>query len=254
MALGLHRRLPLPVERYLNRILRGSQLYISEMRMQQHGRLRTNPHGSRWLRFDAHHTAFPRRTEFIWDARVRMFPGIHVSVRDSYIFGKGAGESKLLSLWTIERRAGDEAMNSGSLHRYLAEAVWYPTALLPSEYLEWSSIDDGRALATLSHAGTTVSLEFWFGENDEVTGIFSPGRWGLFDGGYKQVPWEGHFRDYTEVCGIRIPAYGEVGWYVSGQWNSVWEAHIDTPHFVFDREGESSERSALPSGLGDRAL
>ena len=71
------------------------------------------------------------------------------------------------------------------------------------------------------------SLEFWFDEKSEVTGIYTPGRWGRFDGDYKQAPWEGHFRTYQARDGMLVPAEGEVGWYSSSRvWQSVWRGRI----------------------------
>jgi hypothetical protein len=66
-------------------------------------------------------------------------------------------------------------------------------------------------VATLSHPGVTVSLEFWFNDNGEVTAIYSLGRWGTFRGEYRQAPWEGHFRNYTLQNNVLVPSYGEVG-------------------------------------------
>ena len=71
-----------------------------------------------------------------------------------------------------------------------------------------------------------VSLEFRFNEAGEVTGIYSPGRFGRFDGAFKQVPWEGHFRDYQTKAGMRVPRYGEVGWYDNGTLQLVWNGNI----------------------------
>jgi hypothetical protein len=88
---------------------------------------------------------------------------------------------------------GSPEINSGSLHRFLAEAVWYPWALLPSASLTWQPIDDSRAMATLAAGDTTVSLEFRFSPNGEVTDIYTPARWGKFDGRYAKAAWEGHF-------------------------------------------------------------
>jgi hypothetical protein len=126
----------------------------------------------------------------------------------------------------VSADAGTPEMNSGSLHRYLAEAVWYPTALLPSPTLRWTEIDAIRALATLTNRGVTVSLEFRFAETGEVTGIYTPERWGTFPGGYRRVPWEGHFRDYRNWDGVLVPTEGDVGWYVGKEWQAVWKGRI----------------------------
>ena len=67
-----------------------------------------------------------------------------------------------------------------SLHSFLAKAIWSLTALLPSERLRWSTIDDNKECATLTAHGVTVSLEFRFNAEGEVVGIFKPVRWGSF--------------------------------------------------------------------------
>jgi hypothetical protein len=117
-------------------------------------------------------------------------------------------------------------MNSGSLHRYLAEAVWYPTALLPSRTLKWTAIDATASLATLAYRDVSVSLEFRFAPTGEVTGIYTPARWGMFSGRYSQVPWEGHFRDYRDRDGVVVPTEGDVGRYVDDEWRAVWKGTV----------------------------
>ena len=127
-------------------------------------------------------------------------------------------------------------MDSGSLHRYLAEAVWYPTALLPSDKLRWSPVNDTTATATLTDGETTVALEFRFTESGEVARIYSPGRWGSFDGRFRQVAWEGHFSNYERRDGILVPSQGEVGWYSSdGEWQAVWKGEVTNVNYEFNR-------------------
>lgn len=115
--------------------------------------------------------------------------------------GSGSGHVSLVSAIPLASDSGSMELNSGALHRYLAESVWYPTALLPSKALHWSHTDGNRALATLSDAGQTVSLEFRFNEAGEVSGVYSPGRWQKVKGNFRQTPWEGRFRSYREVDG-----------------------------------------------------
>jgi hypothetical protein len=162
------------------------------VRLQQVGMLRTDARSDRWLTFDAEHTVAPLATAFVWNARVAIAPPLHVRVRDAFLDGTGSGRVSLLSAFTVAADAATPEMNSGSLHRFLAEAVWYPSALLPSHKLRWTPIDSTKALATLTESSTSVSLEFRFADEGHVTGIFTPARWGTFEGGYQQHPWEGH--------------------------------------------------------------
>ncbi len=216
---------PAPVARYL-RLALPTPIRIQQVRMQQVGTLRTDASSERWMAFEAEHVVVPPATGFLWNARVRVAPLLHVRVRDALIDGKGSGQVALLSAFAVSQDGGTLEMNSGSLHRYLAEAVWYPTALLPSPHLRWTEIDTTKALATLTDHGITVSLEFRFAESGEVIGIYTSGRWGTFAGGYRQVAWEGHFRDYRDRGGVIVPTEGDVGWYVNNEWRAVWKGTI----------------------------
>ena len=219
-------RVPAPVARYLEYALRDGQRLITVARLRQRGRLRTNTRSDRWLSFDARQVVTARSAGFVWDARVRILGPFHVQVLDSYIRGQGSGRVSLQSAIALASDSGRMELNSGALHRYLAEAVWYPTALLPGPALHWSPIDDNKALATLSDAGQTVALEFRFSPTGEVRGVYTPGRWEKVKGGYRQTPWEGHFYSYREQAGMRVPAGGEVGWYADGQWKMVWNGSV----------------------------
>ena len=217
--------LPPPVARYFKHVLVDDQKLIGIARMQQWGMLRTNMKNDTWSSFTAHQVIVPP-AGFIWNAKVGMPLGGHARVLDSYFAGEGAGRVTILSAFPVASVAGDPELNSGALHRYLAEAVWYPTALLPQSGVVWNPIDDRSATATLSDSGITVSLEFRFNDADEVVAIYSSGRFGRFDGEYKQVPWEGHFRAYQIREGMRIPMYGEVGWYEDETLNLVWKGDL----------------------------
>lgn len=227
--------LPSPVARYLTHVLTENQKMIKTARMHQSGVLRTSITTDAWSSFTASQVVAPPVTGFVWNAKVEMPLVTHVRVLDSYIAGVGAGRVSILSAYAVASEAGEPELNSGALHRYLAEAVWYPTALLPQSGVKWSPIKDHSTLATITDRGTTVSLEFRFNDIGEVVAIYSPGRFGRFDGAYKQVPWEGHFRDYQVLGGMRIPAYGEVGWYEGETLQIVWRGNLIDAQYQLGR-------------------
>ena len=219
--------LPVPVARYLRlTIPSSSSAPVLSVTLSQRGSLRTDPRGRRWMAFTASHVAAPGVPRFVWRARVNLFPLLRLSIIDSLIDGVGSGCVSLLGI-KLSSAEGTPEMHSGALYRYLAEAVWYPTALVPSERLTWTAIDDRRARATLTDGGQTVSLEFRFLPTGEVSEVFTAGRWGHFAGKFLQRPWEGHFSDYRRVGGFLIPFRGEVGWYVDGGLGLVWRGTID---------------------------
>ena len=176
----------------------------------------------------------PGAPGFLWNARVNVTLGLHVRVLDSFHGGVGAGRVSLVSLPRVGADEGSPELNASALQRYLAEAAWYPTALLPSSGVSWAPIDEHSATATLASHKTTVSLEFRFSAADEIASISAKGRFRSFNGGYQLAPWEGHFDDYRLRSGFRVPAEGEVGWYDDGQWRAVWRGRVVEERFEFE--------------------
>lgn len=219
-------RLPAPVQRYLRLALPVPTPPIRVARFAQAGVLRSDPASARWLPFQATHRVVPAASAFLWDARVRAAPLVRVRVLDALIDGRGSGWVGLLSRLTLSASIPSAEMDSGALHRFLAEAPWYPTALLPSVRLAWRGIDETRALATLSCGAVAVSLEFRFAADGTVSGIYTPARWGRFGKRYEQRAWEGHFAHYRRHDALLVPARGEVGWYSGGTWQAVWRGEM----------------------------
>jgi hypothetical protein len=226
-------RLPAPVSRYLENALPPRTRSLCLARYAQTGTLRADARRGRWMPFTATEVIGANTAEFQWTARVMVAPLIHLQVVDSLLGGVGGGTVALLSALPLGSTSNRIELSSGSLHRFLAEAVWYPSALLPSERLAWTSIDDSRALAALTVGELTVSLEFRFGADDTVTGIYTPARWGSFDGGYAQRPWEGQFGSYRRRGGVLVPNEDEVGWHLDGRRCSVWRGAVTHAELEF---------------------
>lgn len=202
--------LPAPVARYFRATLKEGQPFIRTARIQQQGEFWLK---SEWIPFTAQQYFSATPPGMIWDADMQMNALLNVRVRDAYVGGQGFMQGKLLALIPVMNEQGNAELKAGAMQRYLAEAVWLPTALLPSENLQWSAIDDERALATLTDAGLTVSLEFRFNDNGEIISVYTPGRYYREDDGrYVLKPWAGYHRAYAERSGMRIPIEGEVEW------------------------------------------
>ena len=219
--------LPAPVQRYLRLALQDGRTRPATVRLQQRGRLRTGVESPQWLDFTAVETMAPDARGFVWDARLRLMPLVHASVRDSYVEGVGDGRVALFSAITISSDHGSRELNSGELYRVLAEGPWNPTLLLPAEDLTWQPIDERRAAATLTHGGETVTIEFRFNDAGDVASVYAAARPRSYGTTYVDTPWEGRFSRYIDVNGMRVPSTGEVGWWVEGQWHSVWQGTVE---------------------------
>jgi len=219
--------LPAPVARYFRYALKEGQPPIRATRITQAGELRAmDATKDGWKPFAATQYLSPQSPGFVWDASIRMALLLPVRVRDAYADGEASGQVSFLSLVTLAEERGTPELNAGALHRYLAESVWVPTALLPRAGLAWSPIDGNTALATLTDSQTTVSLEFRFSDAGEITSIYTPGRFAYLDGRYQLLPWEGHFRNYQERAAMRIPTEADVEWHLPSGRFPVWRGRI----------------------------
>lgn len=146
---------------------------------------------------------------FIWKARVNMAPLLYFAGKDKYEEGRGHMLIKFLSLVKVADARGKE-IDQGAMLRYLAETVWFPSAVL-SNYIKWEEVDANSARATMTYGGVTASGLFTFNQKGEVVN-FVARRYGDFNGRYLMKTWVINIREHKEFNGIKIPAAGEVIW------------------------------------------
>jgi hypothetical protein len=118
---------------------------ITGARFSQEGSFRLSEAQERWGPFHATHMVTIHPPAFDWDARIRWAPGLTMFVRDAYGAGTGTLHAAAFGLLPVVDQRGTPELAQGELMRYLAEAVWYPTALLPSQGVRWEPIDEARA-------------------------------------------------------------------------------------------------------------
>ncbi|MEA3463344.1 MAG: DUF6544 family protein [Bacteroidota bacterium] len=225
--------LPPPVQRYFRLVLKDGQPLIRSASLYQTGEFNMGESKGGWLPFQAAQHFTASGPGFVWDARISMMPLVSVGVRDGYVNGQGGMQAKILALIPVLNEGGKTELNESALQRYLAEAAWIPTALLPGQGVQWSEIDDNSALATLTDSGITVSLEFKFNEIGEITEVYTPGRYREVNGEYEQTPWSGVFRKYEDRHGIRIPLEGEVEWHLPEGSLPYWKGQITEIQYDF---------------------
>jgi len=205
---------PAPVARYFRAALEDGQPIVTHARITWAGEFNSGqPGANSWAPFTAVQDFAPAAPGMVWDARIRMAPGVTVRVRDGFVDGVGSMYGAVMGLVTVVDKSGTPEMATASLQRYLAEAAWLPTALLPSQGVSWTAIDDSRALATITGGSTTTSVEFRFGADGLVESIFVPDR--LFDDGKNPPsvhPWQGRNLRYVSMHGMMVPDDSVVEW------------------------------------------
>nr|WP_207751316.1 DUF6544 family protein [Anaeromonas frigoriresistens] len=162
-----------------------------------------------WMSVEAEQYFTTEDPGFIWKANIKVAPFFHISGRDKYQNGKGNMLIKILSIFPVADSKGKK-IDQGTLLRYLAETMWFPTAAL-NEYITWEEIDDYNAKVTMTYGDITASGIFTFNDKGEVVN-FEAERYGEFDGEMTLETWSIPVREYKEFEGIKIPTKGEVNW------------------------------------------
>jgi len=218
--------LPAPVRRYFETVLDEGQPYSRTVRLEQRGRFRLGDADSPWKPLEATQHVAVDPPGFVWDATIRLAPFVPVRVVDAYVGGEGSLRAAVLSVLTVADAEQSPELDAGELQRYLAEAVWYPTALLPAEGVQWAAIDERSARATLEHDDTTVSLVVHFDDDHLVERVVAEDRPRAVDDGFEPTRWTGRFWDYRERSGMLVPTVAEVEWNLPDGDLPYWRAKI----------------------------
>jgi len=217
--------LPAPVRRYFEAALQGGQRMISAVTLEHEGTFNISERGQRWLEFSSSQRVVLSRPGFDWDARIRLLPGLAFRVHDAYVAGEGILHARLLGLPIVNLR-GTPDLARGELMRFIAEATWYPTALLPSQGLHWTAVDDRHARATFADGGTQVSLTFGFGTDGLIETVRAEDRGRTVAGKVVPTPWEGRWSCYAERGGMQVPLEGEVAWMLPDGRKPYWRGRV----------------------------
>ena len=232
--------LPPPVRRYFGLALARHPRRIERARVATCGTFLVRP-PSYWRPFRATQAFRACPPGFVWDARIRILPGVSVAVRDAFHEGAGSMRARLMGI-RLADTAGTPEIAAASLQRYLAEAVLLPTALRPSEGVVWCALDESSARARLTAGTTSVSLDFRFGRDGLVAGVFAPERMRDVRGRGVPTPWQGRWWDYRLQDGLLVPHAGEVEWLLPEGPQPYWRGQVTDVAYELERGPGSSAR------------
>ena len=201
---------PSPVARYFDFALPDGKLDARFVHIRWRGEFRMRP-TAEWVAFGATQDFTVAHPGFVWDASIRTLPLIPVRVRDSYAAGRASMLGRVGGLVTVVEQAGSAELAQSALTRWIGEAVWFPTALLPRQGLRWEAIDDSSARVVVEDGATAASAVFHFAPTGEVVRM-SALRYRDVDGTPVLSPFEGVYRDYVRAGEVMVPSKAEVAW------------------------------------------
>lgn len=200
---GMLEGLPEPARRYLAHAIGEGTPLASAVRLSMRGTLRLKA----WKTFSAEEVIRGGRG-FFWRAAVR--PGIRGY--DALVDGEAAVRWKLFGLIPVLSASGPDILRSAA-GRYLAEAVWLPTLLLPQHGARWEPLDDGRAAVVLEAFGERARLELSMDESGRLRDLRLQ-RWGKPPGGSQgRYAFGGIVEEERRFDGFTIPVRMRIGWH-----------------------------------------
>ena len=238
--------LPPVVQRYFRTVLRDGAPIVTAVSVDHVGEFNMGETTDRWTPFTSRQRVVTQRPGFVWDGNMRLLPGLSVRVHDAYVAGEGLLRPTILGLFTLMELRGTAAVAEGELMRFFAEAAWYPTALLPSQGVQWTAVDDRSAQATMRDGPLTLTLHFVFAEDGLMASVRAEAR-GRTEG--RQIvmrPWEGRWSDVQDQGGMRVPMRGEVAWLLppeEGGRKPYWRGQITALQFSFAGEPPPPRRA-----------
>ncbi len=224
--------LPPPVQRYFRAALADGAPLVAALSLAHRGTFNLAAEGpDRWIPFTSTQRVTTRRPGFVWDARMAIAPGLTVRVHDAYVAGEGILHPAVLGLVSLTDLRGSGPEPGGVAHgefmRFVAEAAWYPTALLPNQGARWTAVDAHSAQVALADGAVSVSLVLRF---DPGTGLIdsvrAEARGRTVGRDVVMMPWEGRWWAYAEHGGMKVPMSGEVAWLTPEGRRTYWRGTV----------------------------
>ncbi|MFW6313124.1 MAG: DUF6544 family protein, partial [Spirochaetota bacterium] len=125
---------------------------------------------------------------------------------DSYMYGEGRMQIKLLNLITIADVSGPE-MDVSGLVTFLNDLILCPLGYF-SVPVQWRQVGDTQAELSLTNREITVTALLTFDEAGRIVNWETEDRYAEVDGEQLRDRWSTPMDAYDELNGLRIPVSG----------------------------------------------
>jgi Family of unknown function (DUF6544) len=184
--------------------------------LSQNAKMKMKPEQEKWFDAKAEQYFTIENPAFIWSVKMKMPPFFKIKGRDRFVDGKGEMLIKIFTAINIVNASGPK-IDEGTLQRYLAEIVWFPSAAL-SEYISWEPIDSLSSKAVMKYQDKIVSGTFYFNEEGEFK-KFTTLRYMGNEPESKKYEWVINVKETSHFNNIRIPTKMDLTWMLEdGPW------------------------------------
>lgn len=200
--------LPTIVQKYFRLNIERGVYKPKTLRVQFASEIKMNPN-SDWKILEAEQYFLTRQPGYVWNGSIQTNEFIRMRVIDSFINGNAKITFKLLSAINMGEHIGKE-LNHSALARYLMDAVYFPTMLLPSEYIEWNAISSSSAIVKLTFNDISVSAVCSFNTLGEIIKIETEDRYKATKTGIIKTKFISHHSHYRTFGGLSVPTKTEI--------------------------------------------
>ena len=200
--------LPEPVKRYVEVTGVAGKAIPHVAVLKQRGALRTAADAA-WMPFEAEQAYSMDPPGFVWLARARVAPAVHVMARDRFVGGEGNMLIRALGAVTIADGRGPQ-MDQGAGLRYWGEVIDFPE-LAVDPHLRWEPIDASHARLTIVQGSLDMRAVVDFDASGLPVAVHGQ-RYRDVGGKPVLTAWSGYERDWKVIDGRLFPS----------RWESVW--------------------------------
>ncbi|HKY36810.1 MAG TPA: DUF6544 family protein [Polyangiaceae bacterium] len=142
--------------------------------------------------------------------------GLPVTVRDTYLAGRGSMRAKALDLFPVVDGNGHE-IDVGELVTYLNDAILMAPSLLLGPETTWQEVDANSFDVTLRDGLLSVKARVWLDQRGAPTDFSTTDRFfDQPDGKRVQTEWRTPVRGWQRAGGRQLPTRAEAVWQLPG--------------------------------------
>ena len=201
---------PKIIQKFFRAVIDDSSQTPNFITLNQSGNIKTEENYN-WLNIKSIEYFTAQKPNLLWDAEIGNSKFFWIEIVDSYLKNKGNTLIKINSSITIGDSWGIE-IDKSNLFKYLSEAVYFPTSLLPSKNLIWNILDSNSAEVKFTDKNTSLVAKIFFNTNGTIKKIETLDKFRPMNNNYKESLFTIYFFDYKKHSSFLIPTYCEVEW------------------------------------------